>query len=106
MSCLNSSIYPTGDEKDNLNITLEVLIAVYIICLVFTVHNLVKYIIIHGRWRIILMIAFYILMIALIITRILSLIFFRLLRDGHCRFKEAGDEFDTISTYCKAILGV
>lgn len=100
-------MWPQNRETHAIVTSLAILIAAYAICLLMAVHNIIRYLIIGARWHILLMSAFYIIIVTLLITRICSLAefirFYLILSD--CKVY-AADELDTIATYVKAILGI
>lgn len=104
--CLFDDFWPIPAELKTLQWTCLALTLVYTLCLVIATYNIYEYLIKGQRWRIKLMSIFYVIVLALITSRIACLIFFILFFQGDCQMKAIGDMLDNIATYLKAILGV
>ncbi len=68
--------YPNKLERKILVFCLIILVATYFSCLLLAIHNVYKYLICAGRWRIHLISIFYLLVVCILSTRALSLIYF------------------------------
>lgn len=80
----------------------------YTLCLVLTVHNLWRYLIKLHKYKIKLVLVFYIIALVLVVSRIASLVFFICFYDSKvpCNDVYKADLLDTAATYDKALLGV
>ena len=99
--------WPSHLQLSIILASLALLILVYGLCLILSVHNVYKYLIKDKRWRIYLMSCFYLIVICLLATRIVSLVYFIRFFDlsNGCQIYWA-NELDTAATYLKALLGL
>lgn len=80
---------------------------VYTLLLLYALWNIYKYLVKGGRYKIFLLSAFYVIIIPLCLFRIANEIVFTIyFQNSALNLIYIGNQFDTISTYLKAILGV
>jgi hypothetical protein len=104
--CLKLEYWPQSGQRTILEWTLYLIMVCYLVCMGLALYNTYEYMYRGGRWRIKLMTAFYAVVIALLVSRILCLTYFILFYEGKCEYKSWGDLWDTLATYLKAVLGV
>ena len=76
--CVAPDYYLTSSESKYLTGQMIILILVYGSTLFFAIHNTYNYLILQGRWRITLMLAFYGCVYCILVFRIVSLIYYML----------------------------
>lgn len=108
MACYTPQIWPDRNQLRCLVMSLLALIFAYMLCLFFAVHNIYKYIYRQHKYKIYLVVLFYIITVILVISRIFSLIYFVEFYTSRIPCNEVfkADLLDTTATYVKALLGV
>jgi len=110
----NSTDYLTQGESKYLTVQLGFLVSVYSLTLLFTVCNIHNYLFKQKRWRIIMMLAFYVCVTCILVFRLVSLVYFIFyfqsnllpLTQVNCKQYLIANQTDTVATYAKAILGI
>ena len=108
MACYTPLIWPDHKQIECLVLSLLALTVAYFLCLIFTAHNIYRYLIKLQKYKICLILVFYIITVVLIISRIFSLFFFVEFYTSQipCAEVYKADLLDTTATYVKALLGV
>jgi hypothetical protein len=70
--------YLTSGESNYMTIQLGVLVGIYSFCLLITLHNTFFYLLIQKRWRILLILAFYVCVFGILFFRLISLVYYML----------------------------
>lgn len=108
-NCTNSSaeFWPSQSAITILVVSDLFIAVVYGMLLLYAVWNIYWYLVKGGRYKILLLTAFYVIIIPLCVFRIASEVIFSIyFKDSAFDLIYISNQCDTISTYLKAILGV
>jgi len=105
--CLIKGEWPSWNYRKWIVGSIVPLVVMNGVCIIMAAHNILRYLIQGKKYKIKLMLIFYILVILTLMTRFASLILFIRFFDmrSNC-ISFLANEFDTCATYFKALLGL